>query len=261
MRLAVAGHDIAGLSLALRLRIKGHEVVAHEHALPSELAEHFTVIAPFRDLFLKSGHALEDCIGLHEVLEPFVITVDGIRVELPPAGAQVPAIARALGDAAGRQWSRLLSDAADAWSLIRTDTFTPQSSLQRYLRSTVTDSRLHQIVTAMSPVTHPKQISNAAIIYPYLRQTFGVWQFDGGLANFERVLRARCTDLGIELSHDAPPNDALSVSTHFDPMFSAPRRLFGHAKHSPPSTQRLGLPFVGMAAEAIANRIGRAKSE
>ena len=261
MRFAIAGNDVAGLTLALRLRIKGHDVVVHPATTPGGIAEHFTVIAPFRDLFLKSGGALDELIGLREVVEPLVIQVDGIRVELPSAGTQVPAIALALGDSAGRQWSGLLSDAADVWSLIRTDMFTPQSSLQRYLRSTLTDKRLHALVTAMSPDLHPNQISNAAIVFPYLRQTFGVWEFEGGLANFERVLRSRCTDLGIALSTDAPPNGALSVASYYDPMFRVPRRLFGQAKNSAPDTQQLGLPFVGMAAEAIANRIGRAKSE
>ena len=261
MRLAVAGNDIAGLSLALRLRIKGHDVVVHETGHHTPIAEQFTVIAPFRDLFLKSGGALDDHIGLREVIEPLIVSSSGTTIALPAAGTQVPVISRALGTAAGQQWSRLLSDAADTWQAVRTGRFTPRSSLHTYLRQHIKDTRLHDIVYALIPREHPKQLSDATIIAPYLRQTFGVWQFDGGLAAFESVLRDRCIGLGITVSTEPCPADALRVDDYFTPMFTAPQRFLRRPSLTQPVTQRLGLPFIGMAAEAIANRIGRATAQ
>lgn len=261
MPIAVSGNDIAGLSLALRLRIKGHDVVVHPATRQVAIAEQFTVIAPFRDLFLKSGGALDDQISLREVTEPMHVQCGNVTVALPAAGTQVPAITAALGTAAGQQWSRLLSDAADTWQAVRTDTFTPRTSLHAYLRDRVPDQRLHSIVRALSPYPNAKHLSDAAIIGPYLRQTFGVWEFDGGLNALELVLRERCTNLGIAFATQSAPANALAVDDYFQPMFAAARRLRRQPLLLPPVTQRLGLPFIGMAAEAIANRIGRAPAQ
>ena len=261
MRFAIAGNDVAGLTLALRLRIKGHDVVVHPAATSVGVAEHFTVIAPFRDLFLKSGGALDDLIGLREVVTPLMLATSGVTLELPTAGTQVPVISRALGEAAGQQWSRLLSDAADTWLAVRTGTFTPRSSLHAYLTRHIPDRRLHDLVGALLPSSNMRQLSDAAIVFPYLRQTFGVWEFDGGMQAFERVLRQRCTDLGIEHAAQPAPATALCVDDHFRAVFTAPRGIVRRPVMDAPVTQRLGLPFIGMAAEAIANRIGRANAQ
>lgn len=261
MSIAVSGNDIAGLSLALRLRIKGHDVVVHDAPQNVVIAEQFTVIAPFRDLFLKSGGALDDQIGLREVSAPLHVKCGNVTVALPAAGTQVPAVAAALGIDAGRQWSRLLSDAADTWQAVRTGTFTPRTSLHTYLRQHIADQRLRAIVQALAPYPNARHLSDAAIIAPYLRQTFGVWEFDGGLNAFEMVLRERCASLGIAFASQSAPMNARCVDDYFRPMFAAPRRLIRQPSLTPPVTQRLGLPFIGMAAEAIANQIGRATSQ
>lgn len=261
MRLAVAGNDVAGLSLALRLRIKGHDVVVHDTGIRTPIDEQFTVIAPFRDLFLKSGGALDDLIGLHEVIEPLQVQSGSNTLSLPAVGAQVPAISRALGTTAGQQWSRLLSDAAETWQAVRTGHFKPRSSLHAYLRQHIPDKRLHDVLYALTSFEHPKHISDAAIITPYLRQTFGVWKFDGGISALEAVLRDRCTGLGITVSSAPRPVDALTVDDYFAAMFTAPPRFLHRPVLTTPVTQRLGLPFIGMAAEGIANRIGRATAQ
>ena len=250
MQIAVTGNDVAGLTLALRLRIKGHEVTVHERTDTHALDEHFTVIAPMRDLFLKSGGALDDLLGIVPVETPLLF--DGVA--LPASGTQVPAVRAAWGDAAGRAWGLLLQQAADVWQAVRTATHTPRRSLHQVARRTFSDARPRALLLATVPdVAH---LSDAALVYPYLRQAFGCWQFDGGMVAFESVLRERCLKLGIQMSTQPAPTSALSVDTHYQRMFIRPP----HWLHRGPTnlTQRLGLPFVGMAAEAIAQRLGRA---
>ena len=250
MHIAVTGNDVAGLTLALRLRIKGHDVTVHERTDAYVLDEQFTVIAPMRDLFLKSGGALDDLLGIVPVDTPLL--VDGVA--LPASGTQVPAVRAAWGDAAGRAWGLLLQQAADVWQDVRTDEHTPRMSLQRVARRTLGDARLRALLLATVPDV--AQLSDAAIVYPYLRQAFGCWQFDGGMVAFETVLRERCLKLGVQIDAGAAPGSAMSVDAHYQRMFIAPP----HWLHRGPTnlTQRLGLPFIGMAAEAIAQRVGRA---
>lgn len=253
MRIAVAGDDIAGLTLALRLRIKGHEVVVHRTAtaMPT-LAEQFTVIAPVRDLFLKSGGALEEQIDLVPVEQPIVI--DGVAVSIPAAGAQAPAILAALGPQAAAEWTALLDRAADTWSRVRTGHYRPTTSLQRFARTELRDPQLRALLLGFGP--SGADLSDAAIVFPYLTQTFGRWTFAGGLPAFESVLRERCGQRGVVIDAAPAPLAVMTTDLHFSSMFAAPKRWYGRARTV--HTTSLGLPFVGMAAEAIADAVGRA---
>lgn len=255
MRIAVAGHDIAGMTLALRLRIKGHDVFVHPTGTSFPLSEEFTVIAPMRDLFLKSGGALDDELAFVEVQEPLHCMIDGLAVELPAVGTQVPAITAALGSDAGKQWGMLLQLAAEVWQQVRTDAYRPSSSLGVRLRRTLRDQRLRTLFVATLPGVPPSQLGDTAIVFPYLQQTFGRWRFDGGMAAFSEVLRTRCDTVGVQFI-DVPAAAAMTVQSHYQPMFGRPRRFA--RRDIPELTTRLGLPFIGMAAESVANRIGRA---
>lgn len=255
MRIAVAGHDIAGMTLALRLRIKGHDVFVHPTRTSFPLAEDFTVIAPMRDLFLKSGGALDDDIELLEVREPQHCVLDTIRLELPAVGAQVPAISAVLGDDAGKQWGMLLQQAANVWQQVRTDHYRPSMSLGVRLRRTLRDPHLRELVVATLPDIPLPRLGDAAIVFPYLQQTFGRWRFDGGMAAFAEVLRHRCDTIGVRFV-DESTADAVTLQSHYQRIFGRPRRL--GRRDIPELTTRLGLPFIGMAAESVANSIGRA---
>ena len=255
MHIAVAGNDIAGLTLALRLRIKGHDVAVHPSAPSAPLDERFTAIAPYRDLFLKSGVGLDDLIGLLPVQEPLRFAIDGRDIELPPAGSQRAAVAAVFGDAAAEHWAALLEHAADVWSQVRSGKYLPSTSLRRVARRRLPDRRLQTLLLGWNDAT-AADVSDAAVVFPYLTQTFGLWTFDGGLPRFESVLRMRCEERGVHFETTAAPADALAVRDHFSSMFAAPARPF--RRSAPVATETLGLPFIGMAAEAIAERIGRA---
>lgn len=256
MRIAVTGDDIAGLTLALRLRIKGHDVTVHDLDapslvdMPSPIDDVFTVIAPYRDLFLKSGIALDEVIGIAPVLTPFTVG----RVTLPSSGAQAPAIGAALGDDAAREWSAFLEGAADTWSRIRLDRFVARRPLPEELRRSLRTSELRDVASAFAP--EPLVLSDAGVVFPYLVQTFGRWRFEGGVSRFTEVLRVRCNELGVMHSATPAPADAVSLDHHFTGAFGAPKRWFKRAREI--TTQQLGIPFIGMAAEAVADRIGRA---
>lgn len=252
MHIAVAGNDIAGLTLALRLRIKGHDVTVHDTVVSSPLDDVFTVIAPYRDLFLKSGEALDDVIGILPVTEP----IRSGEVALPPSGAQGPAVASALGDTAAKEWNAFLQSTAAVWAKLRVDAYVPRSSLERALQQSLRSSELRRLAIACLPTPAVDSLSDAAAVFPYLVQTFGLWTFDGGLPRFAHVLRERCTQRGVEFSASPAPTDALTVDAHFHAMFAAPRRWPRRSKTL--RTQDLGLPFIGMAAESMAERIGRA---
>lgn len=252
MHIAIAGNDIAGLTLALRLRIKGHNVTVHDTVTSSPMDHVFTVIAPYRDLFLKSGGALDDLIGIVPVVEP--IRSDGVT--LPASGAQVPAVAGALGEAAAQEWNAFLQSAADVWSRIRVDACVPRGSIEQELRRSLRNPSLRRLAVACFPTSVVGSLSDAAVVFPYLLQTFGRWTFEGGLPRFEQVLRDRCTERGVAFSTARAPAHALALDTHFQSTFGAPRRWFRSPNTI--STQELGLTFVGMAAESMAERIGRA---
>lgn len=252
MRIAVAGNDIAGLTLALRLRLKGHDVTVHDSDTTSPVPEFFTVIAPYRDLFLKCGDPLDDVIGIVPVTTPLRCGA----VALPPSGAQAPAIAATFGDDAAREWTAFLQTSANVWSQIRVESFVPRRTLVRQLRRSLATPALRDVATACVPTSDPQLLSEAATVFPYLMQTFGMWAFDGGLPAFEQALRARCSDHEVQFARSEVPREARSVDNHFSETFGAPRRWL-----RPPErvrTQQLGLAFVGMAAESIAERIGRA---
>lgn len=251
MQLAVTGNGIAGLTLALRVALKGHEVTVHdaETALP---AETFTAIAPYRDLFLKSGDALDDVITIVAVDTPWQCGV----ITMPSSGAQAPAIASQLGDAAAAEWSTFLQHAADVWSAIRTGSYTPKRTLPRRLRRDLSATNLRELAESCLPGGVATDYSEAAVVFPYLIQTFGQWQFEGGMQQFETVLRLRCRERGVRFAAHAAPHHALDTGDSFSAVFAAPKRLFGASRTI--TTQQLGLPFIGMAAEAMADRIGRA---
>lgn len=252
MRIAVSGNDIAGLTLALRLRIKGHDITVHDGVTSTPLHETFTVIAPYRDLFLKSGQELDDAIGIIPFGEP----VNSNGVMLPASGAQAPVVASALGGAAAQEWNSFLQAAADVWAKVRVDAYVPRNSFMQVLKRSLRTPQLAQLAIACLPTPNVGSLSDGAVVFPYLLQTFGRWTFEGGLPQFEHVLRERCAQRGVEFSASSAPAEALSVKHHFTAMFSAPKRWPRRAIAI--STHELGLPFIGMAAESMAERIGRA---
>jgi len=255
-RYEVEDDGIPGLTLALRVRLKGHDVALAPGTTRRELAETFTLPAPYRDLFLKSGAPLEESTTL--VAAPgHASLLSGIAVELPSVGPQAPALAAALGEAAGAQWAAFMRNAADIWGLLRADEYHSTASLHRRVRGTLRDRRLRILLDDYIAQfgLDPDRVGDAAMVLPYLDQTFGRWRFAEGLPGLERALRARCAELGV--GFEANEGEPLSLRSFWSTQFAAPARIWRAGAMAPVATHELGLPWIGMAAEFIADRIGR----
>lgn len=137
-RAIVIGAGVGGLSVALRLRNLGYDVVVLEksNSYGGKLRryEHegfifdlgpslFTLPAVYRDLFLKTGKPLEDEIELIALDIAFRYRFeDGSVLKLPGNSPKriSTAIAQQLSEAAGDQWLNFIKRAGDMWQITRT---------------------------------------------------------------------------------------------------------------------------------------------
>ena len=254
----IADDGIPGLTLALRLRLKGH-AIALAQTPPVALNECFTLPAPYRDLMLKSGGALEDVAALLAA-PPREFLVDGRMLALPHVGSQAHAIANTWDSAAGEQWASMNAVAADIWSSLRIGAYTSRGSLPAFARAQLKDQRLrellYQFVAGFG--LDPDTVGDAAAVLPYLEQTFGRWTFASGLDALEAELRRRCSALGVVASDN--DRSELHVDDFWADAFAAPARWWQRSSAATAQTIELGLPWIGMAAEFTADRIGRASA-
>ena len=256
-RFAIADDGIPGLTLALRLRLKGHAVALVDSPTERTLDSVFTLPAPYRDLFLKSGAAIEDVLGI-EAAPGRSFEIEGVSVDLPSVGQHSIVIAEQLGTKAGEQWSELMRDAAEVWSLLRKGGSESSASLLGTRHHDLHDRRLRLLLDAYVSA-HGLLVgttSIAAATLPYLDQTFGRWRFVGGMSALEQELRQRCEALDVQSASNA--GEPLTLNTFWTGSFTAPRRWWRRQPAGEIASHSLGLPWIGMAAEHIAERIGRA---
>lgn len=256
-RYRVLDGGVAGVALALRLRLRGHEVHVDPSAPAPSLDEDFTLPAPFRDLFLKSDGALDEAVPFHEA-SGRGFQIRGTALQFDPAGVQANIIAVHWGTAAGREWAAMLADAADVWSGLRAGQQHSTRTLRTVFREHLRDARLRELLDAYLHVhaAADPALGDAVIVLPYLDQTFGRWRFDGGIASLEAELARRCTERGVHF--DGGDGEAISVRTFWDAGFMPPSRRW-RRQATPPSIHRLGLPWIGMAAEYVARATPRAR--
>jgi len=236
----VVGAGMAGMAVAARLAAKGHSVQVWEQWTgpggknagferdgfrfdlgPSTL----TLPAVYRDLFLKTGRSLEDCVDLQEVDPAFGYHfADGSSVTLPGAGvgACASALQDAFGGDTGYEWRGLLRRAGEIWALTRQDvlgrslegyrdllplaasrrsllTVAPWQTLRGLGRRTLQDPRARMILDRYATYTgsDPRRCPAALATIPFVEQTFGVWHIGGGLNALAAALYQRCIDLGV----------------------------------------------------------------
>lgn len=136
-RVVVIGAGLGGLSCAVRLALRGHQVVACEQAdtIGGKLGwfsrdgfsfdtgpQLLTLPAVYRDLFATSGTPLDEVVNLQPVDPTYHLRfADGVELELPNVSR--PAIAAAwdaaLGGGAGADWTSLGERAARIWDAVR----------------------------------------------------------------------------------------------------------------------------------------------
>lgn len=232
------------MAVAARLAAKGHEVSVYEQsAIPGGKNAGFerdgfrfdlgpstlTLPAVYRDLFLKTGRPLEDCVDLQEVDPAFGYHFpDGTTVTMPGAGigACAQALQDGLGGRTGEQWRLLLRRAGEIWSLTRNDVLgrnldglrdlmplASPSSLRtvapwrtmRSLGAMLDDPRARMLLDRYATYTgsDPRKAPAALVTIPFVEQTFGVWHIGGGVHTLASALHNRCTELGVEFTFGA----------------------------------------------------------
>ncbi len=246
-RIVVIGAGVGGLATAARTAVKGHDVVIVEQGsrVGGKLHTYrrdgfafdtgpslFTLPAVYRDLFLKTGEPLEDCVDLQEVEPGFTYHwSDGTAAVLPGVG--VGKAAEALGDALGGnasdQWRTLMQRASDMWALTRAPvlqsplvglrsavrltksvsdirTIAPFTTLRGLGKRTFNDSRLVTLLDRYATYTgsDPRRAPAALATVPFVEQTFGAWHIGGGVGTLAPALADRARARGAEIRLNSP---------------------------------------------------------
>jgi phytoene desaturase len=245
-RVVVVGAGVGGLAVAARLKVKGHDVIIFEQAptVGGKLATYrrdgfafdtgpslFTLPAVYRDLFLKTGRALEDEVDLQPLDPAFGYRfADGTSVVMP--GVDPARCAISLGDALGanaqEEWRAFMERAGDMWQLTRRPflespldgwrtllplakprdvrTIAPFTSLRSLSREYFHDPRLVTLVDRYATYTgsDPRKAPAVLATVPYVEQAFGAWHLGGGVGTLGDALHRRCLSLGVDVHVQAP---------------------------------------------------------
>lgn len=197
-----------------------------------------TLPAVYRDLFLKTGAAIEDVVDLVPVETPTresFASAGGPRtiVDVPNASRSGihDAFEAGFGRGAGADWQRLLHRAGEIWGVTRKSfieapllanpeqraerlrsaggrgdlrTTAPWRSLRSLGRTHLSDPRLraHLERFAVEAGCDPRKAPATLAVLPYLEETFGVWWVRGGLHRMTEALHARCVQRKVRVRTD-----------------------------------------------------------
>ncbi len=238
---AIIGAGIGGMACAARLAAKGHSVRIYEQSSTwggrvgtitfagqdRDLGPtSFTVPAVYRDLFLKTGRALEESVDLVDVdISRRFVFPDGSNLDMPGAGIgnSINAIGDALGGVAAVQWRTFMHRAASMWASSRSNVeastptvsrrinvpefsgvrriFASKKTFREFSAHHLKDLRLRQLVDqyALASGSDPRTSPASLATLPYLEQTFGTYSFEGGMYTLADALHARCVQLGVDI--------------------------------------------------------------
>ena len=237
----VIGAGMGGMACAARLASKGHsvQVLEHNETWGGKLGyvEHdgfkfdtgpslLTLPAVYRDLFLKTGAALEDSIEIVDLETAFRYQfADGTILKMPGTG--IGRCAEAIGDSLGGnsadQWRAFMRRAAQMWSVTRKPfleselhglksllalswrlndikTIAPTKTLRDMALHYLDDPRLITLVDRYATYTgsDPRRAPAALATVPYIEQMFGAYHVSGGLRELGRALFERATTIGVK---------------------------------------------------------------
>lgn len=251
-RVVVVGAGMAGMACAARLAVKRHDVTVLEQAptwggklgtfqrdgFTFDTGPHLlTLPAVYRDTFLKTGKALEECVDLVGV-DPacHYRFADGTELDLPDCDRRAAArtFDEAFGAGAGSDWLRFLGRAAEIWQVTRgpfltqplggprdllrgsrrlsdVRTVAPWRSLDAMGRRYLRDPRLRQFLWRYATYTgsDPRKAPAALSVVPYVEQTFGSWYVRGGLRRLGDALHERCLERRVSFRFDTDVTEVL----------------------------------------------------
>ena len=241
-RVVVIGAGVGGMAAAARLAVKGHDVTIVEQSARAggKLAGYsrdgfvfdtgpslLTLPAVYRDLFLKTGSALEENVDLQLLDIGFGYHfADGAAVTMP--GVDSSRCADALGDQLGghaaTEWRELIARARRMWDVTRRPflesplegtrtlaqmawrlgdvrTVAPWKSLRGLGRDYLSDPRLVTLLDRYATYagSDPRRAPAALATIPYVEQTFGTWHLGGGLFTLADALHHRCVERGVDV--------------------------------------------------------------
>ena len=197
-----------------------------------------TLPAVYRDLFLKTGQRLEDCVDLVPV-DPVCHYQfsDGTELDLPNVSRSsvTAALDDALGGGAGAQWADFLDRAGLIWAATRETfleqplegprtllresrrgrdllTIAPWASLRGLGRRYLRDPRLLTLLDRYATYTgsDPRRAPAALATVPYVEQTFGAWYVRGGLRRLGDALEQRAVERGVRMRTSADVEQVLT---------------------------------------------------
>jgi phytoene desaturase len=245
-RIVVVGSGMGGLAVSARLAAGGHDVTVCERAttVGGQVGHYtrdgfgfdtgpqlLTLPAVYRDLFLKTGPALEDSVELVAV-DPVrrYQFADGTVLDLPNAsrGRTTSALDAAFGAGAGDQWAALMDRGGQVWDATRgpflespvagARTLLRESRRVRDLRAVapwqtlrglgrryLKDPRLRMLLDRYATYTgsDPRRAPAALVTIPYVEQTFGSWYVRGGLHRLAEALHERVLERGVVVRTEA----------------------------------------------------------
>ena len=247
-RVVVIGAGIGGLAVAARLARLRHDVTVLEGSdtvggkAGSFTREGFsfdtgpsliTLPATLRDLFLKTGKALEESLELLP-LDPLAHYrfPDGTEMDVPNTGAGdiARAFQDALGGSAGRDWQRFHDRAERTWAMTRspfvesplegsgalvslalrrpTDLLriAPWRTLRELGRASFADSRQRLFLDRYATYTgsDPRLAPSVLAVIPYVEHTFRGWYVAGGMRRVVDAITERAEQRGVRLRTGCP---------------------------------------------------------
>jgi phytoene desaturase len=246
-RVVVIGAGVGGMAAAARLRVRGHEVTVVEAADThgGKLGTFrrdgfafdtgpslFTLPAVYRDLFLKTGAPLEECVDLVALDPGFTYRfADGTLLPMPGVGVGrgATAMGEALGGRAAEDWRALQQRAGRMWATTRRPflesplsgmgdllpmardlravrTVAPWQTLRGLGRATLSDWRARQVLDRYATYagSDPRRAPAVLATIPYVEATFGAWHLAGGLRSLADALRARLDERGVTVRMATP---------------------------------------------------------
>ena len=244
--IAVIGAGMAGMACAARLSVKGHDVHVFEkrETVGGQVSNiqfgefsfetgptYLTMPAVYRDLFLKTGAALEDEVQLIETpsFHRFCFT-DGSVLTLPNVGvgACLAAISRDLGKDAADQWREYIKRCSDMWSATRSSLFETEptgiwailqahksptwfrragmlDNFASFNRTHLLDKRLIELADffAVKYGSDPQTTTASHAVIPYLEEALGAHHISGGVSELAVALHRRCVQLRVKFHFDS----------------------------------------------------------
>lgn len=215
----VVGAGVAGLGAAVRLATRGHDIVVVDPspapggpmapiatpvgvfaASPNRLV----LPAPLRDLFARTGTALDDAVELRPAEPMVLVRAPGLPgpLALPGAGvgACVQAVTELAGPAVGAQWRAALARGGQRWAALRDGPSREEPDRE----PAVVRALARACALAAGASGEPGSLADAQML-AYLAATFGVWQVTGGLPALAAAIADRAEQRGARLWLGCPP--------------------------------------------------------